>query len=222
MSGGEARHATVTRVIDGDTMEVQFATGEEDTVRLLGVDTPETTLGDVTPEEYEGIPDTPPARDHLYNWGQQASQYAIEQLEGQEVRVVIDSESDRRGSYGRLLAYLYIDDENFNRALIEGGYARVYDSSFSLRDEFDSVESKARSSDVGLWNFEDESSMSDAGESGSDSNEEIDIPPVPVDGDYDCSHFETQEQAQYVLENTAGDPHRLDGNDDGVACETLP
>lgn len=238
VSGGEARHATVTRVIDGDTMEVQFANGEEDTVRLIGVDTPETTLGDVNPGEYEDIPDTPAARDHLYSWGQQASQYATDELEGQEVRVVVDSEGDRRGSYGRLLAYLYIGDENFNLALLEGGYARVYDSSFSLRDEFDNAESEARSNDVGLWNFEDDTSSSAATESDSentsspsddaesdsesDSDDEIDLPPVPADGDYDCGHFETQKQAQYVLENTAGDPHRLDADDDGVACETLP
>lgn len=236
VSGGEARRATVTRVIDGDTMEVQFANGKEDTVRLIGVDTPETTLGDVNPDEYEDVPDTQAGRDHLYNWGREASQYATDELEGQEVRVVMDPEGDRRGSYGRLLAYLYIGEENFNRTLLEEGYARVYDSSFSLRGEFDSAEAEARSNDVGLWDFEDDSSTSETDgsdgadepsssttdESGSSSGDEIDIPPVPADGDYDCGHFETQEQAQYVLEDTDGDPHRLDADEDGVACETLP
>lgn len=222
VADGEARQATIIRVIDGDTMEVRFANGEEDTVRLIGVDTPETSLGNVAPGEYEGIPDTQAARDHLYNWGQQASQYATDELEGQEVRVVTDPEGDHRGSFGRLLAYLYVDEENFNLNLLEDGYARVYDSSFSLRGEFDSAESEARSNDIGLWNFEDESSSSesDANEDGSEN--EIDIPPVPADGDYDCGHFDTQEQAQYVLENTDGDPHRLDADGDGVACETLP
>jgi micrococcal nuclease len=50
-------------------MGVRFTNGEEDTIRLIGVDTLETTLGNVTPREYEGIPDTPAARDHLYNQG---------------------------------------------------------------------------------------------------------------------------------------------------------
>lgn len=224
VSGGDARYATVTRVIDGDTMEVEFSNGEEDTVRLIGVDTPETTLGNVNPSEYEGISDTPEARDHLYNWGQEASHYATEELEGHEVRVVTDADGDRRGSFGRLLAYLYIGEENFNRELLEGGYARVYDSSFSMRAEFDSTESEARSNDVGLWDFEDDSSPSDSSgdESDSDSEDEVDIPPVPADGDYDCSHFDTQAQAQAVFEDTAGDPHRLDADGDGVVCETLP
>ncbi|WP_233553807.1 hypothetical protein [Halococcus sp. IIIV-5B] len=67
-------------MIDGDTVEVEFAGGETDTIRFIGVDTPETSLGDVSPDEYEGIPNTQAARDHLYNWGQQASEYATNQL----------------------------------------------------------------------------------------------------------------------------------------------
>lgn len=96
-TASEGRTATVTRVIDGDTVEVEFENGEIDTVRLLGVDTPETALGNVDPSEYEGIPNTTAGRDHLYNWGQQASDYATEQLEGETVRVTTDPESDRRG-----------------------------------------------------------------------------------------------------------------------------
>jgi len=41
-------------------------------------------------------------------------------------------------------------------------------------------------------------------------------------GDLDCSDFATQAQAQRVLESQPGDPHRLDGNGDGEACESLP
>lgn len=154
---------------------------------------------------------------HLsYNWGQQASQDVTDELEGREIRVVTDLESDRRGSFGRLLAYLYVGKEIFNLNLLEDGYARVYDSSFSLRSEFDSTESKARS------NVEDESSSSESDESKSESDDEVEIPPLLVDGDYNCGNFDTQEQAQYVLEETSGDPHRLDADGDGVACETLP
>lgn len=39
--------------------------------------------------------------------------------------------------------------------------------------------------------------------------------------DYDCSDFATQAQAQKVLDNFVGDPYRLDGDKDGVACESL-
>jgi len=50
----------------------------------------------------------------------------------------------------------------------------------------------------------------------------VDIPPVPADGDYNCGDFDTQEQAQTVLERNFGDPHRLDGDGNGEACKSLP
>lgn len=229
ISGGEARQATVTRVIDGDTVEVEFDDGETDTIRLIGVDTPETSLGDVSPDEYEGIPETQAARDHLYNWGQRASEFATEELDGQQVRVVTDGEGDRRGSFGRLLAYIYTGGENFNQQLLADGYARVYDSSFSLREEFDAAEEQARSNNVGLWEFDGAASTptstptpteepaDDGGSGGSD------LPPPSggPDDPYDCGDFSSQEQAQQYFESVSGDPSGLDGDGNGEACESL-
>ena len=212
---GESVTVTVTRVIDGDTMEIEYANGTEDTVRLLGVDTPETTLSRVSPDEFAGIPDTTAGRDHLFNWGERATTFAEDELEGTQVQMVFDPDSDRRGYFGRLLVYLYVDGENFNERLLAEGYARMYDSQFSLREEFATAEQEAQATDVGLWDFQDS-----ATESGTDSD--MEIPPLPPDGDYNCGDFETQEQAQYVLENESGDPHGLDGDGNGVACESLP
>ena len=58
---------TVESVTDGDTMEVRFADGTVETVRLLGVDTPESTVTQVSPDEWESIPDTVEGRDWLAN-----------------------------------------------------------------------------------------------------------------------------------------------------------
>lgn len=158
---------TITRVIDGDTVEARFPNGETDTLRLLGVDTPETTLSRVNPEEFEGIPDTTVGRDHLFNWGELAAEYANDQLEGETVRIEVDPEADRRGSFGRLLVYLYVDGENFNKLLLTKGYARVFESTFSKRTEFEDAEATARADNVGLWDFEEPEtptpSPSDAG-----------------------------------------------------------
>ncbi|MGH3965673.1 MAG: excalibur calcium-binding domain-containing protein [Pseudonocardiaceae bacterium] len=41
-------------------------------------------------------------------------------------------------------------------------------------------------------------------------------------GDLDCSDFKTQEEAQAVYVQDTSDPHNLDSDDDGVACESLP
>lgn len=223
---GDARQATVTRVIDGDTVEVEFAGGETDTIRFIGVDTPETSLGDVSPDEYEGIPNTQAARDHLYNWGQQASEYATNQLEGETVRVVTDDEGDRRGSFGRLLAYIYVGETNFNEQLLEDGYARVYDSSFSLREDFDSTEEEARSNDVVVWDFEAEetataTSTPESGSNDGGSGVETPTPSGDASDPYDCSDFDSQEAAQQVYDSDPSDPSGLDGDDNGVACESL-
>lgn len=151
---GTAWEVTVTRVVDGDTLEARFPNGEVERLRLLGVDTPEAYEDGVSPEEFEDIPDTEAGRDHLLGWGERASAFATDELEGETVRVAVDPAADRRGGYGRLLVYVYADGELFNERLLAEGYARLYDSPFSLREEFANAEATARRDERGLWAFE--------------------------------------------------------------------
>ena len=152
---GMAWEVTITHVFDGDTVEARFPNGEVETLRLLGVDSPETSADRVSPEEFEGIPDTEAGRDHLLTWGDRASGFATTELEGEQVRIAVDPEADRRGGYGRLLVYVYTDGETFNERLLEEGYARLYDTPFTLRDDFAAAESAARDQRRGLWAFDD-------------------------------------------------------------------
>lgn len=102
---GSAR-AYVTRVVDGDTIEVRLNGGEED-VRYIGVDTPET----VKP----GAP--------VDCFGPQASSFNHQLVERQRVRLVFGEE--RRDVYGRLLAYVYLGDRFVNAELVRRGLART-------------------------------------------------------------------------------------------------
>lgn len=163
---GTAWEVTVTRVVDGDTVEARFPNGETDTLRLLGVDTPETTYDRVSPGEFEGIPDTVAGRDHLFEWGERATAFATDELEGETVRIAVDESADRRGGYGRLLVYVYADGENFNERLLRDGYARLYDSSFSLRSEFSAAEAEAQDDDRGLWAFGEEATTQSSPDEG--------------------------------------------------------
>jgi micrococcal nuclease len=88
-AGPGAAVAPVTRVIDGDTIEVRLDGRRED-VRLIGVDTPETVK-----------PDTP-----VQCFGERASHFTKRRLTGRRVRLVFGVE--RRDVYGRLLAYVYL------------------------------------------------------------------------------------------------------------------
>ncbi|MFB6131939.1 MAG: thermonuclease family protein [Halanaeroarchaeum sp.] len=151
---GTAWEVTIARVVDGDTVEARFPNGEIEELRLLGVDAPETYRDGVTPGEFEGIPDTESGREHLLAWGERASAFATDELEGETVRVAVDPSADRRGGYGRLLVYVYADGELFNERLLTEGYARLYDTEFVLRDSFAAAEAAARNDERGLWAFD--------------------------------------------------------------------
>lgn len=148
---------TVLDVVDGDTMRVRMPDGSEDTIRLLGVDTPETSASRTDPDEWEGIPDDADGREWLESWGHEATGYAEQRLGGDEIYIETDSESDRRGTYDRLLVYAYQSEsasKAFNLRLIENGYARMYDTQFEQRSTYRSAESAAQSNDVGVWDYE--------------------------------------------------------------------
>lgn len=96
----------VTRVIDGDTIEVRIGGGHED-VRLIGVDTPETVK-----------PDTP-----VQCFGERASHFTKRLLEGRRVRLVFGVE--RHDVYGRLLAYVHLGRRFVEAMLVRRGLART-------------------------------------------------------------------------------------------------
>src|SRR5260221_8295539 len=80
--------ARVQRAVDGDTLLLDDRTR----VRLLGVDTPETKR-----------PDWP-----VESFGPEAHEFTRAHVEGRQVRLEFDKE--RHDKYGRVLAYVYLDD----------------------------------------------------------------------------------------------------------------
>jgi micrococcal nuclease len=147
---GSETTVRVTDVVDGDTIDVRFPDGREDTVRLLGVDTPEVHVEN-DPAEFEGVPDTEAGRSCLRRHGERASAFAVDQLADRRVTLRFDAAAGRRGGYDRLLAYVVVDGESFNAALLERGHARLYDSSFRERDRYAALERAARDAGRGVW-----------------------------------------------------------------------
>jgi len=154
---GESREATVTRVVDGDTVEVRYADGSTDTVRLVGVDTPETR-GQTDPAEFEGVPGNESGRACLADAGDRASTALTEWVDGADVTLVVDPETDTRDRYDRLLAYVVRDDANLNYQLVARGYARVYDTTFTRADSFYAAEDEAQRAGTGVWQCADPAS----------------------------------------------------------------
>lgn len=129
--------ATVVRVVDGDTVDLDLGRRAE-TARLLGVDTPET----VDPSAPVGC------------FGPEASARTKELLpDGTVVRLERDVEA--RDRYGRLLVYLVRvrDDLFVNRALLADGFARPLPiaPNDAHRAELARASSEARTARRGLW-----------------------------------------------------------------------
>jgi micrococcal nuclease len=215
---GQSDHdatATVTRVVDGDTVEISPSVEGLSTVRLIGVDTPETHSG------------TQP-------YGPEASDFTRQRLEGKEVSLELDVE--KVDPYGRLLAYVYLPDgEMFNETLVEEGYAQVatFPPNVKYQDHFLQAQREAREANRGLWGLSAtelcQQTSRGNGIGGGCSGSEPESPAASqsaspgsgVDSNLDCASFETHEEAQRVLEQDPSDPHYLDGDGDGVACEEL-
>jgi micrococcal nuclease len=130
-------NATLVRVIDGDTIDVDVH-GTKERVRLIGIDTPETVK-----------PNTP-----VQCFGPQASAHTKSLLHaGTPLHLERDVES--RDKYGRLLAYVYRADDGMfvNLDIIGAGYARLLTISPNVAhtDEFVSAAGAARRSNLGLW-----------------------------------------------------------------------
>jgi len=163
---GETHSVTVTSVVDGDTLKIRFSNGSIDTVRLLGVDTPETHVEN-NPDEFEGVPDTEAGRACLREAGQNATRYMTNKLLGEDIRMRTDSAADGRGYYGRILAYVAHDGTDMNYRLVASGRARVYDSTFSKSDRFYTAEQQAQENGTGVWRCADDPDLSaDGGSSG--------------------------------------------------------
>ena len=123
-----------TRVVDGDTIVVNIE-GKNEKVRLIGVDTPETVH-----------PQKPVER-----FGKEASEFTRRMAHGKKVRLEYDWQS--RDKYGRILAYVYLQDGTFlNAEIIKQGYGFAYTKyPFKYLEDFRQHERDARENGRGLW-----------------------------------------------------------------------
>lgn len=127
----------VTRVVDGDTIKVNIQ-GTIETIRLIGVDTPET----VDP------------RKPVECFGVEASKKMSELLYGQTVLLKDDPSQADKDKYKRLLRYVFLaDGTHINKTLIAEGFAYeyTYDDPYKYQSEFKQAQQDAQRDKRGLW-----------------------------------------------------------------------
>lgn len=134
----EANTYKVVEVVDGDTIKIERY-GKSETVRLIGIDTPET----VDP------------RKAVQCFGKEASNYSKSLMAGKSIRLEADPLVGERDKYNRLLAYVWLDSNQLvNQMLVNGGYAHEYtyrSQSYKYQSEFKQGEDAARKAGNGLW-----------------------------------------------------------------------
>jgi micrococcal nuclease len=228
---GLGRVVTMTRAVDGDTIEISPTVDGRTDVRLIGMDTPEVSS----------------------DCGKQPLADAAERYTARFTgeRVALEFDEERIDPYDRLLAYVYVPSGSMlNEDLVSKGLAQVATFPPNIRYESRFIQAQDAASIYarGIWGlgYEESLLLEDRGNGiGGGCVAEPEppatatatasatatataqagggLPPLPADGDYDCSHFDSQAQAQQVFDSDPSDPHGLDGSpEDGVACESLP
>ncbi len=219
--------ATVSKVIDGDTIVVAYNNISE-TIRIIGINTPETN-------ECLGVQATTAAQNYFKD-------------SGNKVWLEADPTQGERDKYRRLLRFVFTDDGavDYGKITITMGLAReyTYDKPYKYQSLYKTAQKEAQEKKIGLWssecdvkkitiiptkpqlqpttqsqnttqqNYNSAGTTTTSQESNSSSG-----------GDKDCSDFATHADAQAFFISQGGpssDPHRLDGDHDGSACETLP
>lgn len=191
---GQTYTARVQSVTDGDTYDVRASQGQTFTVRLWGIDAPEMSQP----------------------YGDDATRAAQRYVGGKSVRIVVED----IGRYGRAVASVEVGGGSLGKMLVRDGLGWWYREYAPNATELRRLQRQARNANRGLWSqvsptapweWRDRQS-SNSGGTGETST-----------GDRDCSDFDTQEEAQRFFErHQPGDPHGLDGDGDGEACESLP
>jgi micrococcal nuclease len=185
---------TVSYVVDGDTIAVRLENGRRERVRLIGIDTPER--GDCLSTRATG----------------QAKRLA----DGRRVVLRGDAGQDTRDRYGRLLAYAWVGGRDLGYQQVASGLARVYvyDRPFQRLPAYRRAEQLGRARPESVWRGCATTVAPPPASAGNcdPSYPTVCIPPPPPD--LDCA--DVPHKAFAVR---GADPHRFDGDGDGLGCE---
>lgn len=128
----------VLSVIDGDTIKVSID-GKEETVRIIGIDTPETKRSRIDEECF----------------GEDAGVYAKALLENTLVQIKHDDTQRIRDRYNRLLAFVGMyDGRDFGEVMIINGYAHefIFQGRVHKKQQlYKDAQTQAQENKVGLW-----------------------------------------------------------------------
>lgn len=131
---------TFSKCVDGDTFKV-LLDDKEYTVRMLAIDTPESVHPSKGVEYY----------------GKEASDFTCDKVtKAKTIELEYDDNSDKLDKYGRLLAWVFVDDELLQQTLIEQGYAKIayLYGDYKYTNILQEKQELAEVTNLGIWNME--------------------------------------------------------------------
>lgn len=205
-SDGQEYKGKVVGIADGDTFTMLTAENKQIKVRLSEIDTPE----------------------RAQPYGSRARQALSDLVFNKEV-VVMEDDTDR---YGRLVGQVYVGDLHVNRKMVQDGMAWVYWQYLKDENLLDDEEA-ARLAKRGLWSLPSTEQVPPwEWRRGNRTSPSARAKPAPTKDSQSkdakdfrcgsktkCSEMISCEEALYYLEECG--LSRLDGNGDGVPCESL-
>lgn len=109
----------VIHVVDGDTLKIIYH-GEKQSVRLIGIDTPESRENAKLERDCHG---DPALKEQLLTLGKAATAFVKTMIHEGDT-VLIDFDQEKYDKYHRLLGYIYLKDGRFlNEEIMKAGYA---------------------------------------------------------------------------------------------------
>lgn len=129
-----------SKCVDGDTIRFTI-NGEKKRVRLLAIDTPESVTPDKPVEKY----------------GKEASELTCNLVKNaKKIEIEYDANSDKEDKYGRVLAYVYVDDVMIQKELLIKGLAKVayLYKDYSHTEEFKLLQEEAKNKEIGIWSLD--------------------------------------------------------------------
>ena len=148
--GTKVENLQVTKVVDGDTIKVSLQ-GQEESLRLICVDTEESQPGGSKPVTEAGKMASAMAKEYFKSPGGELRRVAIEFDTDDPVEVCL---AKHRGNYGRLLCYAHKEDENYNLKLAKEGWSPYfvkYGRSRVYHEELVMAEAEAQAHNRVIW-----------------------------------------------------------------------
>ncbi len=139
--------ANCTRVIDGDTIVVEWM-GNEERVRILGIDAPEVRRTRSLRAQAEMLNMDP---EFLLRYGDIATKTVENWLLNRPVRLIFPEDEIIRDNFGRLLCYVELQGTDIGERLLLGGNAMIYEAPHPREEAYELFQQEAQQQRRGIW-----------------------------------------------------------------------